>query len=406
MNTLIRMQSILFCYLLIFVATTGSAWALTASNTQIINNARLSYDDGTGVTKTVNALPVVVTVSLLPGTPTVTKVSDETTPYTGTDTQLVNTFRITASNTNGPDTYTLVPAIIGTPTNTSGAGLTLTSPASPVLLGATVTLSGCTTTGLNVPADGNSGDNAVNGIAALDWVVVNGQRRQVSSIVDNATGTSTITLAIALSAAPGAGVLVGEQQDVTVTVRSGTITTAGQNIVINKQLTIASVTDPSKTADTSATPTIDTYTSGLATLSKYVRNVNQTAMTGTGTVYPYNSLNYWPSGITASPGEVLEYILVANNSGTGSVTAASITDALPTTYVSLATGAYSGGRDITYFNESNVASYLTAASGDDAATYASPTLTINVGTGATSALGGTIASGATVRVLYRATVNP
>ena len=202
MKNIINIHLSLFSLLLILTASAGSAWALTASNTRIINNATLSYNDGIG-TKTVNAIPVVVTVSLLPGTPTVTKVSDETTPYTGTDTQLVNSFTITASNTNGPDTYTLTPAIIGTPTNTSGAGVTLTSPASPVLLGATVTLSGCTATVLNIPADGNSGDNAINGIAALDWVVVNGQRRQVASIVDNATSTSTITLAAALPASAG-----------------------------------------------------------------------------------------------------------------------------------------------------------------------------------------------------------
>jgi uncharacterized repeat protein (TIGR01451 family) len=177
--------------------------------------------------------------------------------------------------------------------------------------------------------------------------------------------------------------------------------------VITKQLTIASTTDPTKTANTSLTPTTDTYTSGLATLAKYVRNVTAIpTMTGTGTKYTYNLIDYWPSGITAKPGEVLEYILVANNSGSASVSAAAITDTLPTTYVSLKTGAYTGSTDFTYYNESNVASYLTAASGDDAATYASPTLTINVGTGATFGAGGNIAAGATVRALYRVTVNP
>jgi len=402
MKNIFRINFSLFCLLLILAAFTGSAWALTASNTQIINNASLTYNDGT-VTRTVNALPVVVTVSLLPGTPTVTNGPDQTTPYTGPNTPLTNTFTITASNTNGPDTYSLTPAITAT-VNATGSGVTLTSPTSPVLLGATVTLSGCTTTSLNVPSDGVSGP-AVNGIANGDTIVVGPDVATVNTVTNTGSGIATITLnGTGLSAAPGAGLLVGEQQTVTVTVDSGTITTVGQNIVITKHLTIASTTDPTKTA--TSTDITDTYTNGLATLNKYVRNITTPAAGGTIYSYPAAGTDYYLTGITAKPGEVLEYILVAYNSGTGNVTVAAITDALPTTFVSLRTGAYPGTTDFTYYNESNVASYLTAASGDDAATYAAPTLTINVGTGATSGAGGTIASGATVRALYRVTVNP
>jgi hypothetical protein len=402
MKNIFRINFSLFCLLLILAAFTGSAWALTASNTQIINNASLSYNDGTS-TRTVNALPVVVTVSLLPGTPTVTKGLDQTTPYTGPNTPLVNTFTITASNTNGPDTYSLTPAITAT-VNATGSSVTLTSPTSPVLLGATVTLSGSTTTSLNVPSDGVSGP-AVNGIANGDTIVVGLDVATVNTVTNTGSGIATITLnGTGLSASPGAGLLVGEQQTVTVTVDSGTITTVGQNIVITKHLTIASTTDPAKT--TTSTDITDTYTNGLASLNKYVRNITTPAAGGTIYSYPAAGTDYYLTGITAKPGEVLEYILVANNSGTGNVTAASITDTLPITYVSLRTGAYSGGTDITYFNESGTASYLTAAAVDDAATYASPVLTVHVGSGATIGAGGTIASGATVRMLYRVTVNP
>ncbi len=401
----------------ILLVSAGGAWALTASNTQILNQASLSYNDGTGV-RTVNSLQVVVTVTLIPGTPTVSKGPDQTTPYTAPNTPLTNTFTITASNTNGPDTYSLVPAITAT-VNATGSSVTLTSPASPVKLGATVVLSGSTTTVLNVPSDGNlpnapvyNTDGEVNGIAVADWIVLNGDTanpRQVTAITDPASGTATITVGIAFASAPAVGQLVAEQRTVTVTVDSGTITTVGQNIVITKHLTIASTTDPTKTV-TSADIT-DTYTSGLATLAKYVRNVTAVpTMTGTGAKYTFSGIDYWPSGITAKPGEVLEYIMVANNSGTGAVSASTITDALPVTYVTLRTGEYTGGRDITYINESAVASYLTSAAGDDAATFAAPNnLTVNVGTGATSGLvggGGTIAAVATVHVLYQVTVNP
>lgn len=404
----------LLCLVGLFAMAPASAWALTAANTQIINNASMSYNDGTS-TKTAVAVPVMVTVSLIQGQPTVTKGPDQTTPYTGINTPLTNTFTITASNTNGPDTYSLTPAITAT-LNATGSSVTVASitplsgpQTSPVLLGATVTLVGSTATVLNVPADDNSGDSQVNGIAVGDWIVVNGDSanpRQVSAISDPATGTATMTVSPALTdGAPAAGLLAAEQKTVTVTVNSGTITTAGQSIIITKHLTITSTTDPTKTAVT--TDITDTYTSGLATLAKYVRNVDRVpTMTGTGVKLTYNAIDYWPSGITAKPGEVLEYILVASNSGTGSVSASAITDTLPTTYVTLKTGVYAGLADFTYYNESNTPSYLTAAAGDDAATFATPTLTINVGSGATSALGGTIASGAAVRALYRVTVNP
>ena len=403
MNALTKIQLTLFSLILLFAATTGNAWALTAANTQIVNNASLTYNDGTG-TKIINATPVVVTVSLIPSAPNVTPGGPQSTSYAGAGTTLTNSFAVTATS-NGPDTYnvTLPPF---TSTNTSGATATVQPASTSITLGATVTLAGNSTTVLNVPYDGQA-DSKVNGITAGSSVVVGAEiPHTVQSVSENAvTGISTITLTTALSASPTAGVLVAERKSVLVDVTAGNITTSGTSITVSKDITVTSTTAPNPTV-TSGTVT-DTFTSGTATLNKYVRNVTAVpTMTGTGTKYTYNSIDYWPSGITAKPGEVLEYILVANNSGTGSVLAAAITDALPTTFVSLKTGAYSGGTDITYFNESNGASYLTAASGDDAAKYEAPNLTVNVGTGATSAAGGTIAAGATVRVLYRVTVNP
>src|SRR6185369_3649231 len=113
MKQLFRININLLCLLGLFAMTPLSAWALTASNTQIVNSASMSYNDGTGV-KTANALPVTVTVTLVPGQPTVSKGPDQSTPYASANTPLTNTFTIIASNTNGPDTYTLTPAITAT----------------------------------------------------------------------------------------------------------------------------------------------------------------------------------------------------------------------------------------------------------------------------------------------------
>lgn len=381
---------------LLLALSAGNALANVAANARIINNATLSYNDGTG-TRTATA-SVTVTVALVPAIPIVTPGPPQTTSYGGSSTLQTNSFTVTAT-ANGPDTYGITSAITAS-TNTTSPSVTPQS--STLFLGATVTVSGSSASSIVVPSDGTS-DNFVNGIQAGSTVVIGAETRTVQSVVDNASGTSIINLTSALSSAPSAGVVVAEQKTVLVNVTAGNIGTPGTNITVTKNITVTSTTNSGITV-TSGTVT-DTYTSGTATLVKYVRNVT-TPAAGTG-VYSYNSTNYYSSGITAKPGETLEYILVATNSGTGPVTSAVVTDSLPTTYVALKTGVYSSGtRDITYINESGIASYLTQGGGDDQATYASPTLTVYVGTGASSSSGGSIAAGATVRVLYQVTVNP
>jgi hypothetical protein len=400
MNQIIKMQFNLFSLALIFAASSGSAWALTASNTQIINNATLSYNDGTGTT-TIPA-SVTVTVALLPAAPAVAPGPPQTTPYVGPGTLLTNSFTVTAS-ANGPDTYSVASAITGS-TNTSGATPTPRAPAT-VSLGATVTLTGSTDTTIVVPSDGSS-NASVNGILAGSSVVIGSELpHTVQSVTDNASGTSTITLTTALTAAPGAGVLVAEQKTVLVDVTAGTITTTGTSITVTKNITVTSTTSPNP-AVTSGTVT-DTYTSGAATLAKYVRVVKASPPAGTGSPYAYNSNNYYQAGISAAPGETLEYILVATNSGSGPVTAAMVSDVLPTSYVTLVPNAYGANREVTYVSDTGVTSTYSAASDTDQATYATGTLTVYVGTGATNSAGGSIpGSNSHVLVLYQTTVNP
>jgi len=374
-----------------------AAQANMASNTQIINNAQVSYNDGAAAQTASSS--VTVTVALVQSAPTVTAGSNQTTAYTGVDTQQSNTFTVT-STANGPDSYSLTPSNTGA-TNASGSSTHVDTPASPVTLGATVTVAGSTTTVINVPSDGTA-DSSVNGIVVGDTVVIGSDSSVVDAISDNATGTSTITLHTALaSGAPAAGVLVAERQTVTVHVLSGTITTAGTSIVITNTLTVASTTDASKTTTSGAIT--DTYTNGLINFAKYVRNVTN-AIVGGGNTASYGGNTYYTTGVTAKPAEVLEYLLVIANAGTGTCSAAYITDGLPVTYVDFRTKPYSGSTAVTYVDESGTPSYLTSTSDTDAATWASPTLTVYVGTGATSSAGGTIAASATVRVLYQVAV--
>jgi outer membrane protein OmpA-like peptidoglycan-associated protein len=240
----------------------------------------------------------------------------------------------------------------------------------------------------------------VNGIEAGDKVVINGETRTVQSITDNTTGTSTIDLTSALPSAPVAGVTVAEQKIVTAAVTAGTIIQTGIDVTVSATITATSVS--SSVATTTSGAILNTFNSGAAGLVKYVRNVT-TSSAGTGTAYSYNSINYYPAGVAAKPGDILEYILVSSNIGSGTVSASVVTDVLPISYVTPKTGAYySGIKDITYVDENNTAHYLTYS---EQGSYTAPALTVNVGTGATNATGGTIPSGKTVLVLYQVTVD-
>ena len=378
---------------------TSTAWANLAANTQIINQAQLSYFDGAS-TKTATA-SVTVTVSLVAAIPTIVPGPNQTTSY-GPGATLTDSFTVTAG-ANGPDTYNITANVSGQ-TNNNNNG-TATPTVASVILGASVTTTGSTDQVIVVPSDGTS-NASVNGIEVGDTVVINGEARTVTGISDNASGTSTITLNSTLTGgAPGVGVLVAEQKVITTTVTPGTIVTTGTDVTVSDTITMTSATTPAVTVTSGAIT--NTFTSGVATLTKYVRNVT-TPMVGTGAPYGYGGNNYYLGGVTAKPNEVLEYALVATNtSSTGSVSAAVITDALPTSYVTFRTGVYSGSTDVTYFVVgSPSATYLTAAADADAANYAAPTLTVNVGTGATNAAGGIIPASTSLLVLYQVTINP
>lgn len=373
----------------------GSALANIAANTQIINQATLSYDDGTGVKTSTTA--VTVTVSLVPTPPNIIPGPPQTTSYNGSGTTLTNSFIVRAS-ANGPDNYNLSTSISAFD-NTTAPTANITSGLS-INLGSTVTLAGSTQSSIVVPSDGvaNAPVGIVNGIQAGDIVFINGETRTVSSVTDNAGGTSTIVLTTALTnPAPGVGQLVAEQKTVTVDVTAGTITTVGINITVDKSLTATSATDITQTVTSGNVR--DTYTSGVASLAKYVRNV--TTASGTGIPFVYSTTNYYASGVTGKPGETLEYILVATNSGIAPVTTSVVTDVLPTDFVTLA------GTTVTYV-EGVTTSLLTLAADLDAATYdgGTKTLTINLGSGANATDGGSIAAGSSVYALYRVTINP
>jgi hypothetical protein len=402
----------------ILLCISAPAWANLAANTQIINSADLSYFDGA---KTQHATATVtVTVSLVSGAPTIDKGGPYTTSYSGCGTTLIDSFLITAGS-NGPDTYNLSAAVVpGAPgtQNSTGPSAAPTPPTTTVFLGATVTTvngpyqsSGAV---LIVPFDGTA-DTPIakaNGIVIGSTVVIKtiggDQTKQVINIQENVpiAGLTSITVNSTLSPVPAAGVLVAEQKTVTTTVTSGCIITSGTDVTVTDTLTATSGSG-SGPAMTSGT-VLNTYTSGNATLTKYVRNVT-TSAPGTLPAFGYGSPSnsYYLSGVTAKPGEILEYLLVAKNTtASGTVSSAVITDAVPIGYVTFKTGEYPTAKDITYVDETGAYHYLTVAGGDDAGVYVAPNLTVNVGTGATILAGGSIAGNQSVAVLYQVTLLP
>lgn len=400
-----KIYLILLCLLVAFASFTDRAWASVAVNTKVTNSAVLSYFDGTSTQQATSSVTITVT---LKAALTITAASNPSGPY---PTPLSDDFTLT-NNANGPDTFTLT---TGTNTLVNTTAVTAT-PDAPITLGGTVTVSGSTTTNLIVPSDGVS-DSSVWGIKALDTIVINGTDvRTVTAITDNASGTSTITVA-ALSSAPGAGVIIGQRVTVHATVTPNNITAAGTNVTVNVTMTATSQAD--NTVSAVSGNDANTFYSGSAILIKYVRNV--TAANGTGgTTKLWNTFTYYsnPTLLAAKPGDILEYLLLATASATAPVSAITLTDLVPVDFVTLNTSAYGGKAFRYYADESVPATYLdfTPTASDDAVDYnATFDTTVNAKGKITAWLGGaapafntpgSIAMGKSFILLYQVTVKP
>jgi hypothetical protein len=392
--------TLLFAFVMAFSAST--ALANTAANTAIVNNARLTYTGGSATAT------VTVTVSLVPSTPNVT-ITNASGAYTAPDTPALTDSVIVTSTANGPADYTVAPTVSA---STNAASPSVTG-GTTVSIGATVTAGTSGTTYITVPASGASGNNAaVNGIGVGSTIVFTVNTHtytvQVISTTDNGNGTFRITWAggsaIPATDVPGAGVQVGEQKTVNLSVLPGTIQTAGTNITV----TVQAVVSTSGSADATATNgTPNAWTSALpnVAMTKYVRNVTTGVAGSAGaTSFTVNAVTstYYTAGVIGKPGDVLEYVVQAvNAAGAADLTGCAISDGLPTDYVDFIKGDY-GGYDVFYIDpESATFKFTAAAVGANQASYVAPDLAVNVGAGANASTPGTIAGGKSVIAAYR-----
>jgi len=384
--------------------TTGSVLANTAANTEIINNATLTFNGGAA------SATVTVTVALIPSPPNIS-ITDTNGAYTAPDTPaLTDSVRIT-STANGPSSYTVAPSI-NTDSNTSGASV---NGGATVPIGASVTTGTSGTTYVTVPAGGAIGNDAeVNGIAVNDTIVftVGGTTytRQVTSTTDNLDGTFQLNWS-GVTAVPSAGTQIGEQRTVNLSVLPGTVTIPGTDITA----VVTAVVSTSGVADVSvinSNPNVWTTPSPNVNMTKYVRNLSDTDLNpaaGSGDSFTINttSREYFTSGVTGQPGHTLEYVIVATNVGATELTGAAISDLIPEAFVALETGVYGTG-DVFYIApDTTTASFTAGAVGANQASFVAgndPNLIVNVGNGASNLLTGAIPAGDSVSIAYQVTI--
>ena len=389
MNTFKKLASLGLALGLFVMAS--SAHAVTPANSLLTNTAKLTYaGNATGITAqvsvTVDLVPAIVSGTTVP--PDISLAENQA--YLGT--------YVIVSNANGPDDYTITTTdnSVGTVSGTSTPAVTVTS----VTLGATAAVAAAIggTNTITVPADGTAG-TSVNGIEATDTVVINGSTYIVDSVVDNATGTSTITLTTNLPASPGGDVAIGDGifESITFDSTIADIGSAGGGVNdVVLEVNVESDTNTALDFTDEATITVVSVS-----FTKYVRN-DTTPAVGVGPI-TYNTVDYYTSGISAAPNEVLEYLLVVETTAAG-ITSAVAGDTLPefTTYETGTTqlnliGVTDGAGTI-----GDPTFTLDATDTTDGGLLLDDNLARGVGTQGTGIIGAT----QTVNVLYQVRVDP
>ncbi len=345
--------------------------ANTASNTLIRNTATVNYKDAGGTAQAPVTAQADVTVTLVASAPNLSAPADQN---TAPGTPVTYNYTITAT-ANGPDTYNLTRTIAESAGITPGTSTAVVSVPS-VMLGASTfatptAIAAVGITPISVPSDGVVG-GGVNGIVAGDTVLIAGTVYTVASVVDNASGTSTINVTgtgTAVASLPY-GTLIAGQKTFSVLVTPGTVT-ATSNQTVTVDVTATSVADGTKSA------TDQTITTVLVANLTVVKEVSKDGSS-------------WSAATTAAPLTTLYYRITVTNNGGANATSVVITDPLTayTAYV-VASGKRATGAATSY--AAAPTALTDAADGDGydwnitaagTVTYTIPTLSPGVGNAA------------------------
>ena len=434
----------------------------SAGNTIVRNTITVNYKDANGNGQIAVSASVDFTVTTVAAAPTVLSFTPSPGSTDGTGNTQAYTVRI-LTNSNGPGAVSFGTGD-GTFSNVA-AGVVPTVPGN-IFLGATVidpsdgnsgakTVAAAGTITFAVPNDGGVpsdtsvtsgtiGDGIINGLSQASGgdivYVTDGAAHyygpfNVTAVSDPAVGAGataapgSITLTNKTASpigpfTPAAGWQIVEAKDVTVTVTQGLVP------ILTAQNASSWVTTVTATMNLGANPagtgTVTTNAhAGKISIAKYVRNVTL-ASVGTGLFSPpagtfaSGSKNFYASGVSGKPGDILEYLAVLQDVGTGSSSTVYATDVMPT-YSTLYTGTTygSGGAGTvfahaSYYNgsayaETDMSTTNTGtagvAFGASTGTSAGSTMTFNLGTGCSAAAGGTLANNQLAYIIYQVKIN-
>lgn len=410
------------------LAAANQAWANTAASTTVRNVVTVSYKNAAGTDQPALTDFVDVKVNLVAAVPTIRNVTVYTAPDTNSalttdpNTPAVYTYQI-LNNSNGRVTYSL--AATKTSDTTDGADSTVDASTPAIELGATVIVTGVastpTTVGstftIEVPRDDVAG-SGVNGIDVGDTVEIGGRAFTVAAVNDQqvaaapgasptlADYTTTITLNSDGTDVPiPAGAQVGERATFTSTVTPGEVTSAGDK-TIGGQIVVSdsnpvTATAIAATADDTLTTTTTVAGVGLS-VQKLVRNISPGAAAGSAGE-THCGVTAYASGVTANPGETLEYlVVVTKNASASAATGVIVSDPIPpfTTLVANSMQVDADGEG----SGTSFVAVTDSADGDAGRTNGS-TVYFYPGTGGTDAgTGGTLAASAKVCMTFQVTV--
>ena len=433
----------------------------TAGNATVRNTITVNYNDAKGTAQAAVSAFVDIQVTTVAAAPTVLSITPTPGSTDGTGATQDYTVRI-QTNSNGPGLVTLGAADTAS-TNMTSYGTAPTLPANIFLgstiidptdangtiatwaVGASVTFKVPNDSGIaaTTPSDtavtgGTVGDGIVNGLKSGDMVYLYSGSAyygpfSVGTVTEVAVGSGTTAApcSIQLTNNLGAGALsslatnasgipwqIVEAKDVTMRVTQGVIPLATASTASSWVTTVTA------TMGTAGTGTVTTNAHlGLLTIAKYVRNVTTpvagsgTQLTPTVTVNGTSSNLFYPAGVSGKPGDVLEYLAVVTDAGTGSSLAVYATDVTPTyttlisgtTYGSLTAGTIfakaSFNSTETDLKTDNTGGATNVAFGKSTGTTAGSTMTFYLGTGSSTTAGGTLSNGQAAYLLYQVKVN-
>ncbi|MFT6117561.1 MAG: hypothetical protein ACJARY_003185 [Candidatus Azotimanducaceae bacterium] len=439
----------------------ASAAAAGLSADHIIRNtAAVNYADAGGIDQAEVTSSVDITINLVAATPTVEfNIAESTTDLDALSVnQLVTLAYEIFSNANGTDNYTFtVAGLTGdgyVPTSITGTTLDLAATVASSTVASTVfadeTDGTAAGTAIVVASDGTGGDGELNGFIVGDFVkvglafcVVNGITEPAGGAEANATSTLYVDLCKDDFSSTGptggdstAGALaigdsVGEIQMVFLTTTPTAAGTLDFTVTIGDTLGDAAIFDISDQ--------LIAFAPDLK-IRKFVRNIttganNPADACNTGVVGGCVSVDgviHFATGVTANPGEQLQYaILLYNNGGLTTEILVTDVDVAFTTYDDdstslLAKSASTSGVSCATATDDVICtvggSPTLSTAGDDAltgagngfASYATPTLTVAAGhdgaTGAEAPLdteigGGQIYAGEASVVTFTVTID-